>query len=208
LKTKNSYSEKAQFVILIPHRDALNHLAAYRERLFSIGFHGAYSFPPAAVLARVSGPFSREELKELAGNIRGLSKENDGKISCGTVSTVHHDSEFSFFGPLLKLHSDEGIFPTSARVKIIKSFSPPILCAALVEPGSNPVEEKPAEENPLFEEAPALSFRAAALANLVIRPMSSGEMNYSFRWKISPLVWLPAHKQGIGSREQGAGNRE
>ena len=196
-----------RFIILVPHRDAGNLLNKYREKIFASGFYGACSFPLAAPLARVSKPFSGEELKELARNIRSLTKDTDGRIlSTGTAlvrcsghpqavgqegadSTATNFEQMSFFGPLLNLPAEEGIFPPPARAKILMSFLPPILCASLVAPEVSPMRgEFPAQEE-------ALSFRAAALANLVIRPLASGDPNYSLEWKMGPLIWLPAFKR-------------
>ena len=220
---------KENYIILIPHRDALRPLFEYRRRLFSAGIYGAHSFPMAAPLAKVSRPFSHEELKESAISIRKLTIATGGKIfskesalvPCPTGSGRH----LSFFGPLLNLPAEEGIFPLSAKDKILHSLLPTVLCAALVEQCSiisshegaktqrnmyslqanrNPpcLCELRESNNLNFEKAPALSFRAAALANMAIRPLDCGErlseireLNYSFEWKIGPAVWLPAYKK-------------
>ena len=181
-----------RFVILIPHRDSLKPFSEYRSKLFSIGICGSYAFPAAAPLAALSRPFSREELKELARNIRSLAKESSGKILSAEPAIVACPNGFpaSFFGPLLSIPAEEGIFPKTAKHKILYPLLPPVLCAALVGPN----------ENPISEEAPVLSFRAAYLANLAIRPLAGA--NYSYEWKIGPPVW------GIGIRDRGSGIRE
>jgi hypothetical protein len=55
-----------------------------------------------------------------------------------------------------------------------------------------------------FPPAPALSFRAAAVANMILRPLpgEDGDENAeipfggsSFEWKIGERVWLPAYKK-------------
>jgi hypothetical protein len=182
-----------RFVILIPGRDTEKLLDEYRAALFAKGFYGAYSFPLAAPLAELSSPFNRNELKELAGNIRKLSMAHGGKIS-GTGTSVNNGfGELSFFGPLLNISITEELFPETARDKIIpsvpgRSFLPQVLCVSLVHSG----------ENPLPIEGPALSFRAAALANLAIRSLSgaAGEaLPYSFEWKMGEPVWLPVYKK-------------
>jgi len=168
----------ARFVILIPHRDSLRPLEEYRRRLFSLGIHGAHAFPAAAPLASVSRPFSRQELKVLTRNIRdSLSGEN---FSSGHENARLKALGFVFFGPYLNLSIDENLFPQSALTKLLHVFSSPLLCAALV-----------GDEKPVSEEAPAISFRAACLANLAMRPLSGGEAGYSFEWNIGPPVWLP-----------------
>jgi hypothetical protein len=185
-------SSLSRFIILIPHRDALLGHDNYRQSLFAAGFSGAYSFPSAAPLAEVSRPFSPDELKELARNIRKSTEKKDGRISGSASVFVSRKDVFtsigfkslSFFGPALDLDIGEYHFPLSAKEKLIRVFSPFILCAALVEAGFN-IEGK----NMPIE--PALSFRAAALANMAIRPLVEGEACFSFEWRIRPPVWLP-----------------
>ena len=205
MDTQKKAKEKSRFIILIPHRDSLKPLEEYRRKLFAIGIPGAYSFPAAAPLASVSRPFSRDELKELARNIRSLTIENDGKIITQAAgsnfpASFHTEArrsqrhreragDFPFFGPLLALRIDENAFPETALPKILRVFSHPMLCAALVEP----VPSAPPCLRERLEE-PVLSFRAASLANLAIRPLSSGDPDYSFEWKIGPPVWLPKYK--------------
>ena len=210
--------EKHRFIILIPHRDICKPFGEYRQKLFAEGFSGAYSFPMAAPLAEVSRPFSRAELKELAGNIRKCTEKNDGKIRCSGTALImgnrewgigngHHCSQheridkvyFSFFGSPLDLPINESLFPQSAGDKNLRTYVPyvpllpPVLCAALVSPEINPARFSPGEQ--CREEAPAFSFRAASLANLVIRPLAGGDPRYSFEWKIGPPVWLPKYNK-------------
>ena len=178
-----------RFVILIPHRDVRGLLEKMRAKLFSAGFYGAYSFPPAAPLLRVSRPFSREELKEFARNIRSTVNENKGKILSSAPAAIHCPGALSFFGPRLNLPVDEVIIPRPAETKILQRLSPPLLCAALVQ-----AENDPVPETVIASDAAALSFRAGALANLSIRPLrplDGEETAYSFEWKIGPAVWMP-----------------
>ena len=182
MDTQKKTREIYRFIILIPHRDSLKPLEEYRRRLFAAGIPGAHSFPMAAPLVSVSRPFSREELKALSRNIRKQTEGNDGKI-LGTGSALAEFGKFSFFGPRLSITIEESTFPETARSKILCTLTPPVLCAALVH----------SNENLVFEEAPALSFRAASLANLTIRPLAVGEPDYSFEWKTSPPVWLPKY---------------
>jgi hypothetical protein len=195
LDTRQRKKEVYHFIIIVPHRDSLKPLEEYRTKLFTAGFFGAWSFPTAAPLASVSLPLDREELKELARNIRELTKKTDGKIhSTGNAcvkftmeGTEEEEQEYSsFYGSGLSLPIEESLFPLTAKAKILKTFSPPVLCAALIGSG----------ERPPSEEGPALSFRAASLANLAIRPLESGAAGYSFEWKIGTPVWLPKYKGG------------
>ena len=208
-----------RYVILIPHRDSLKPLEEYRQKLFAAGFSGAYSFPAAAPLASVSRPFSRQELKELAGNIReGIREEGEGRKGGMIVSTgsalVSCPDGFTFFGPVLNLPAIDEIYPLSARDKVLCSLFPTVLNVTLlekashVEPlvrgtedtegygrfanhGSAPLPLRLCVRN---IEVPPIAFRAAALANLAIRPLAAGVEGFSLEWRISPRFWLPARK--------------
>jgi len=186
---KSGAPKEFRFIILIIGMDTEKLLNEYRAALFAEGFYGAYSFPPAAPLAELSRSFNRDELKELAGNIRNLTMPHDGKISSAENASNAGFGEYSFFGPRLNLVAAEDLFPKTARDKIALSLFPPVLCAALVHSG----------ENPLPKEGPALSFRAAALANLAIHPLPTGADGeapaFSFEWKIGDPIWLPAYKK-------------
>jgi len=183
-----------RFIILVPHRDTVRILDEYRKKLFGIGFNGAYSFPSSAVLAEVSQPFGRDELKELATNIRRLTLKNDGKIqTTGPIALsfpISLTMEASFFGlPLaispLKEEFQEIIPPTAAK-KIINITFPPALCVALTNSSFNTKEKT----NPPY--TPTLSFRAAFVANLSLRPLRVPEDVLSFQWRIGTPTWLPS----------------
>ena len=198
-----------RYIILIPHRDALNLLNEYRQKLFSLGFLGAHSFPAAAALAAVSRPFDREKLKELARKIRSLTMENDGKILAAETALVNcnHAGDLSITGPRLNITIDESLFPESSKGKVLYTISPVVLCGALVE-SENFIKisrkvaktQSPGDtvETVLLSQAPVLSFRAAAVANLAIQGLAgspaSQEPNYSFEWEIGRPVWLPAYR--------------
>jgi len=182
---EKNVNKTMRFIILVPHRDALKPYDEYRQRLFAAGLYGAFSFPLSAPLSEVSRPFSHEELKELAQNIRARILRNpagnaDGKITgngnCQTVKA----SQLSFFGPSLDLPVDGGLFPGSVEDKLLGIFNPTLLCTAL------------AEKNPDNVETPAISFRAAYVANLAIRQLAIAA--YSFEWKMGEPVWLPKAK--------------
>jgi hypothetical protein len=185
LNTKRKRHEPLRFIILIPHRDGSRILEEYRRELFASGLAGAFSFPAAAPLALVSRPFSGEELKALAAGMRELSLRNggDGKFrSTGAGTAASPVGGFRFFGPLIEPW-DPGL-PSLGGSKVICRFPALRLCAALLGPKDEP--------------APAgltLSFRAAMIANMAIRPLDQGEGEYSFAWKTSLPVWLPAYKK-------------
>jgi hypothetical protein len=189
---KHNSQKISRFIILIPHKDSRKLLDEYRARLFSRGFTGAYSFPAAAPLAELSRPFDREELRELASNIRNLTREKDGRISSAGTAMISGSEAgaFSFFGLYVDLSIGEADFPETAKSKILHTYFSPVLCAALVNSETNQFFEDSS-----FKETPALSFRAASLANLAIRPIKEGEPSYSFEWKMSPAVWLPSQRK-------------
>jgi hypothetical protein len=135
----------------------------------------------AAPIAAVSSPFNRGELKELGRNIRSLTKETNGKILSTGTGLANCGGKFTLFGPDLNLSINEYIFPKAASAKILQIPDSPILCVSLLGP----------DEKPFSEECPPLSFRAAYLANLAMRPLEYGASGYSFEWRISSQVWLP-----------------
>jgi hypothetical protein len=189
-----------RFLILIPHRDCNKALRAYRRSLFASGLSGAWSFPIAVPLAQISNPFTIEELKEAAHKLRELSVHGgrDGKFhSAGTVITQSPEIEgFSFFGTKLDFSKplEEGENIPINNKKVIYNFNTLCLCTALIssegEMPPSPIETGKAP--PL----PQISFRAASIANLAMRPLSTGEAPYSREWSISAPVWLPAYKPG------------
>ena len=190
MDTQKYSKEIFRFIILIPHRDTQRLLYEYRKKLFSSGLTGAHAFPAAAPLAQVSAPFSTMELKDLGRNLRDLTIKNDGRIQGTTMAAIRCSEHFSFFGPQLKLETDRTVFPQSSRDRIIMQLSPPLLCAALISPGSDP-----GKENHFDNEGPAFSFRAAALANLSVRFLDEGEKDFSLEWRTGALVWLPAYRR-------------
>ena len=181
MDTQKDFRDLFRFIILIPHRDALKPIDDYKKKLFAAGYNGAYSFPLASPLAAVSRPFSLEELKELGRNIRNLKKVKNGKILSTSTALAAYGGKFAFFGPALNLRINEEIFPKSTGIENLCILSPPVLCAALIDP----------YEKPVSGEEPTISFRAASLANLAIRRLDCGSPDYSFEWRIGPHVWLP-----------------
>ena len=180
MDTAEKDNRKYHYIILIPHRDIQREVEKYRQKLFSLGFYGSYSFPICAPLALISRPSGGEELKELAKNIRQLSLENNGKIIIGSnlqykSGMICFDDELSFFGPALSINIDK--IPFAKKDKILSVFSVPLICTSLVK-----------TEVKNTESLPALSFRAASLANLSIQAMHGAEL--SFEWEISDKIWL------------------
>jgi hypothetical protein len=200
-----------RLLVLIPHRDARLPLRSYSGALFSAGFYGAWSFPWVAPLALLSRPFTAGELKHCACALRGqsLAGGRDGKIKTGPAAravfplscTGKERGEAAVLGPTLDIVLPDAAFTAEAAVKIRYRFSPLVLGAALTwSSGSAPPE------------TPVLSFRAAALANMIYRPLPDAEAGvssddslrdagpqdaafegaYSFEWKIGKSIWLPS----------------
>jgi hypothetical protein len=173
----------ARFVVLIPHRDSGKLIRDDKSRLFALGINGAYSFPIAAPLALVSQPFTKEELKSLAQSLRALSvaEGRNGKIAAGELRTLPWQEDLSFFGPGLDLP-----IPDFPQERVSYRFPSLVLCAGLI---------KTADQALLSQgTGPSFFFRAALVANLILRPLSSGERDFSFEWKIGSPVWLPSYK--------------
>jgi hypothetical protein len=144
----------------------------YRQALFRAGFWGAYSFPIAAPIAQVSRPLEREVLKRIAMSVR---QGTDGKIRTGAGGLVSGGG-LTLFGPVLDLP-----LPALPSDAVLYRFPSLVLCAALVK-GPVPL---------ITQEPPSLCFRAAMLANLLLRPLPAPCGTYSFEWKIGVPVWLP-----------------
>jgi hypothetical protein len=189
-----------RFAVLVPHRDSRRLVEACRPSLFAAGFLGAWSFPAAAPLARLSRPLTAPELKALAFSLReaSLAGGRDGRIASGEPADLPCpgaggalEGAFRFWGPVLDLPVPawQDICPpeTFPGDPAYTPFPSAVLCAALI-PGGLP----PGASPPVL---PALSFRAAAAANLAIRPLASGTPGYSFRWRIGPLFWLPKKRR-------------
>jgi hypothetical protein len=176
-------SEMLRFLVLVPHRDTVRLLRGYSRLLFGAGFPGAFSFPAAAPLALLSRPCTGEELKGVARTLRQtvLAGGRGGKFTGSVPAAVPFPgsagalSGLSFFGPALDL-----ALPDLALPALVYPFPRLVLCAALTEGGDCPLSPG------------AISFRAAAVANMVLRPLDGRDSGvYSLEWRIGRLRWLP-----------------
>ncbi|GHV85335.1 hypothetical protein AGMMS50230_09430 [Spirochaetia bacterium] len=173
--------------VLVPHRDCLPALELYRRSLFAAGLDGAFSFPAAAPLAVLERPLPQAELKAAAAELRSLL--GNRKI---TVVDQTECSGWSpgirFFGPILDLPPP--VFPGTLQRWEQPVLAPAIL-AGTADSGMDAAgfgtDAAGLPETP----KPALSFRAAALAQLRLTPSPCGAVDYSFIWELSPLCWLP-----------------
>jgi hypothetical protein len=178
LKTHGAVSG-LRFIVLIPHRDTGGPLRALRRDLFAAGIAGAFSFPPLAPVALVSRPFTVPELRGLARTLReaSLAGGRDGTISAGEPASLTCPGGLSLYGPVLDLGVPE--LPPGAVFR----FPFLAICAALIGKG-----DKAGLPHPFK----AFSFRAAAVANMILTPLDCGEPGYSYRWQIGIPRWLPS----------------
>jgi hypothetical protein len=188
-----------RLLVLVPHRDARLLLRNWSACLFKAGFPGAYSFPWVAPLAVLSRPLNAEELKHCALVLRKESlKVNRGKISAGNVTSLSFPGNTLsdgfgqtgvLSGPGIDITLCPGVLNTGVTAKIISFFSPLLIGACL---GESAVCGGGA-----FPPPPEISFRAAALANMIYRPLDNGSGGFSFEWKIGRLYWLPAMRMSV-----------
>ncbi|MDR2701593.1 MAG: hypothetical protein LBB72_04100 [Spirochaetaceae bacterium] len=189
------------FAVLVPHRDCLPTLNDYRRRLFAAGFEGAWSFPAAAPLVRLSQPLDSGELKAAASELRSLlgnsviSPVTEGDGSNGKCANSEYSGSecagwgpYRFFGVMLDLPPPA--FPADA---VLQRWEKPVLAPAILR-----------RQAPLRCQAPRIIFRAAAIANLALTPVppentaefASFEADYSYKWELGPLCWLPRARNG------------
>lgn len=178
-----------RLLVFVPHRDARLPLRKWSAALFADGCNGAWSFPWIAPLALLDKPFDDDELKSLALALREQSLANGqgGKFTAGqTARAVFPNGVLggaALFGMTLHVSLPDSFFSPASAAKIISRFSPLVLGAALLRAG---------EAAPVLP-PPALSFRAAALANMICRPFPQAKGDgaaYSLEWKIGALRWL------------------
>ena len=194
---KAGLKKPLRLLVFIPHRDTCLLIDKYRQKLFSLGFPGAYSFPVAAPLAMVSQAYNPSELKTLAHELRRFSYSKDGKITIGEaaqVSCSHAGLAGSpaFFGPMLDLPPLETLMGLNNE-KLTFIFPKVVLCAAIL----STEKEDPKEETLKVPDFLPFSFRAARVSNLAIRPIKGAAAPYSNEWRLGPDCWLPAYKRRL-----------
>ncbi|MDR0598542.1 MAG: hypothetical protein LBG84_00460 [Treponema sp.] len=191
----NTGKKAILFAVLVPHRDCLPALRAYRRALFAAGLAGARAFPPAAPLAPLSRPLTVEELRAAAAELRALL--GGGIRAAGPAVPGENGAGLPrFFGLRLTAaprsrpgnpgeEASAGAFPLPVLPPALPGirWNHPFLAPAILAPGEDPPPDLPP--------APEITFRAAALANLSLSPAPDGEEDYSFSWERGPLRWLP-----------------
>jgi hypothetical protein len=163
-------------VVLVPHRDAVIDLRGEKRGFFSDGFYGAYSFPVVAPLCVVRRPLTNVELKETAKKICDEVLMRGGLIEGAGEAAVSFFGDYFFWGEELSISA---LYLNDTVLSgFEKRFEKIILCEALLSKSEPPPKKINSKK---------ISFRASALANMVIRPL---DKKFSFEWKIGRPVWL------------------
>jgi hypothetical protein len=210
--------KKIRLLALVPHRDTRLPLREWSASLFAAGVPGAWSFPWATPIALLKRFLSTEELKSLARALRQhigegkfiagppdtsvLSFTDTKTKSCVTRCEatsyarvdyikrkrqntsslpLHLNGETaSVFGPVLRTELP-GDFLSAVNEALICRMEPLVIGSALIPLHAPLMNDLPAP--------PQLSFRAAALANMIYHEEGS-----LLEWKIGSLHWLPKRK--------------
>jgi hypothetical protein len=140
-------------------------------------------------IAALNRPLSGVELKSRALMLRRTIDLSGGKCTTGPSTIAALSANVSVFGPTVNIGLSDSFFDTDDNA-VISRFSPLVIGCALCQSDAKP------DVN-----CHDLSFRAAALANMCFRPLSShnGAYNdFSFKWEIGKLHWLPKWGSGTG----------
>jgi hypothetical protein len=181
-----------RLLVLAPHRDCRRIIRLLSPELFRRGFYGAWSFPQVVPLAVLSAPLTEGELKTCARSLRALNLGEKGRIGTGDMAAAvlrggaangaeAGPGELRLAGPSLDLAVPEP-FPAGEN-KVLRRISPVLLGAALIREDDSVPDIR----------IPPLSFRAAALANMIYRPLDGS--GCSFRWRLGKPAWLPRIKK-------------
>jgi hypothetical protein len=192
--------ETLYFLVIVPHRDCLPSLEAYRADFFSHGFDGAFSFPAVAPLALLERPLASALLKTAAVTLR--EQLGDKKLTPAGLETSPAWDGFHFMGPALdlppiSLSAPAGIAANNAPPVVLYHWEKPVLAPVLLAPNTNntPLNTPASVPAPRFA-----FFRAMALANLTLNTNAiktapagceSFDADYSFMWELGELHWLP-----------------
>jgi hypothetical protein len=164
-------------------------LRKYSEELFKKGFTGAYHFPWAAPLASIIKSFNTEELKHSARSLRAAA--GGEKFTTPEASAVEFplsENGTKLFGPRLNIEIPPAALVSDTAAQKVKAFFSPLVTGACLLSAD--------ESNYSIPPPPRFSFRAAAVANMFLRPIQrtgNGDCSniLGYKWKIGKLVWLP-----------------
>jgi hypothetical protein len=185
--TQYRLQAETQMLALVPHRDTRLPLRAWNAALFASGLPGAWSFPLLAPIAVLCRPLAAPELKSLTGPIREHIGKNGGKFAanrpaCAGPLSASGNRQVYVCGLELEPGFPAAIFSAISEA-VITPIQPLVIGAAISEfPSFKP--QVP---------CPQISFRAAALANMSYRILSSGsdgKDSFFCEWTIGELRWL------------------
>jgi len=181
-----------KFLVLVPHGDVRAELKKYGENLIKNGLKGVYRFPFAAPLAALSRSLTDEELKHTACSLRqeiGINIIYTKETNIVPFSDTWGLCPLALFGPRLELEIPSGLFCDNLK---IKRFFSPLTIGTFLIPDSNKDNQHLLAVNQKLDEPlqDRLKFRAAAVANLYLRPVCF-DSEIGYKWKIGKLYWLP-----------------
>ena len=181
MEAENRTAQK--FLVLVPHKDVRSLLRKSREEQLKNGLTGVYSFPLASPVAEVSEEFTAEELKYAARSLREITGGETIKAAEETsVEFLSGKENPALWGLRLNINLPDKIFGEYSK-KIKKIFTPLVI-------GSLLIPENIKQQFCAFTSQEALSFRAAAVANMSWKPFHT-EGGIAYKWKIGKLAWLP-----------------
>jgi len=180
MKIDNS---KLFFLVLVPHRDTRLVLRNYSETLLKTGLEGAYAVPWVAPLAALSRTLNSIELRKIAHTIKKTAVK--GKFRTEGAYTLPFSIEEKnkrLFGLRLNIKLPQELLNGAGVV-----LSPVVIGSCLL----SGEESETALPCP-----PELSFSAAAIANMIWRPVKLTAKNaqkhaFGYKWKMGKLLWLP-----------------
>jgi hypothetical protein len=176
-------------LVLVPHRDVRRLLRIWSASLFAFGVDGAWSFPWVAPLASLHRPLAAREIKPLAHQLRRHANLLDGRkftsreLAATALPTNKISGEMpQVFGPGLNIDLPHDFFEP-CKEAAINPIAPVVLGSVLAH-APLPLD---------IPASPEIAFRAAALANMHLRPIMQGSDwdGFSFEWSIGTLCWLP-----------------
>ncbi|MDR1446300.1 MAG: hypothetical protein LBI90_05320 [Treponema sp.] len=187
-----------RLLVLLPHRDTRRELEVWSAKLFAGGFDGAWSFPHVCPLAILSRPFSRDERKEAARRFREIVCAGD-KFHSGPVEVLNLADGLSVFGPEMTLDLSEDLKKMKDALNINSGAGKILRIAPRFVLGCGLAGKEDSIAGKAIPGLPSLHFRTAALANMSLDPL---EGEFSFRWEIGELSWLPSARAGFRRGEE------
>jgi hypothetical protein len=190
-------------------------MLSVKQELFREGLAGAWSFPPLVPLAVLARRCEKAEIKELALKLRSMLGNEKITGAAWTKSAFPQgaaytgaavpDAKVPDAAPLPALWGIRLDMPLPASIvegkKNALPFDSPVLVSALLRRSADAPRQRPLPEG--------ISFRAAALAAMLLTPLDDAPKNnaprddfmdrenesLSFAWELDEPVWLPNPKR-------------